>query len=374
MAESFFESIREILSIQRWNFVPRTDDWSEAENIAYHTHLAFAVSKCFLHDQTETTKIFCRCLLKSFNKHRLSDIPISTRDIIKNLDEEAWVKIIDDAAKYTARFFPRELREFISSYMQYEMQDSSGTALLNEEIIKFCQYQSAWEECENNARAFPIHKYTEIKKSIEVKLLKLKRIEEIKEIYESISDYAESIRLLKHVRRWNRLNRNIQSSVMAHTFVVSMLALFFSKLENQDDAFVYEAILRALFHDVPESITGDIITPVKEIINKDKPDFWNDVERQMAIGFKTKAPVPIQEEISRFDLLHLSSNAQISSPESLVKDCDKFALVLECAFEKRSGNKQTEMIIAQPRYIDELRNSEWPRIREYAGRIIDEFS
>ena len=92
MAESFFESIRELLSIQRWNFVPRTDDWSEAENIAYHTHLALALSVCCAQNQNDTTRILYRCLLKSFNKHRLSDIPISTRDAIKNINEPTWIE------------------------------------------------------------------------------------------------------------------------------------------------------------------------------------------------------------------------------------------------------------------------------------------
>ena len=123
-----------------------------------------------------------------------------------------------------------------------------------------------------------------------------------------------------------------------------------------------------------ESFTGDIITPVKGIINKGKADLWASVENQMAAAFINKAPVAIRREIDKYDLMHLPSDIPIDSAISLVKDCDKFALVLECAFEKKSGNVQAEMLRAQPKYIDELRNSEWPRIREYTGRLLDEYA
>ena len=130
------------------------------------------------------------------------------------------------AAIFTSRFFPRNLRKFISSYMKYEMPNLGDNGSFNEEIIKYCQYISAREECEDNARAFPIYRYAEIRTSINSKLSTLKKQNELNGIYNSMKEYAESIRLLKHVRRWNRFNRNIPSSVMAHTFVVSMLTCF----------------------------------------------------------------------------------------------------------------------------------------------------
>jgi putative hydrolases of HD superfamily len=371
MAETFFESIREILSIQRWNFVPRFDEWSEAENIAYYTHLAYALAKCMDISRSEISVILCRCLLKSYNKHYLSDVPISSRDAIKNINENAWKEIIDDAAKKTSKFFPRELREFAKTYMQYNF---AGETTLNEEIIKYSQYMSAFEEYKNNANVFPIKKYDEIGKEIKIKIDKLNYLSKFDEIYNNIASYTESVRLLKYVRRWNRLNRNIQSSVMAHTFVVSVLAMYFSILEKGHNVdFIYECVVRSLFHDVPESITGDIITPVKDIINKNDDKLWEKVEESMINEFIIKMPKTIKEETEKMKLLRLSSNAPLGTPEALVKECDKFALVLECAFENRSGNRQTEIIRAYSKYVDELRNSEWPRIREYAGRIVDEY-
>jgi len=370
MAETFFEAIHEILSVQRWNFLPRIDEWSEAENIAYYTHIAYALSKAAKFSDNETLEIIYRCLLKSFNKHYLSDIPIKTRDAIKRQDEDAWENIITDAAEFTANFFPRELRKDVIKYMGYKSSYNGQKAELFEEIIKFCQYQSAQEECHYNESIFP-ENYICTKKEIANKFATLTNLQYLKGLFEPMRNYINSIRLLKYVRRWNRLNRNMESTVMAHIFVVSMLAFFFSSLEGKNQAFRHQCIVRALFHDVPESITGDIIAPVKKIINKKDSTFWNTVENSMIAVFKDNAPSFIQEEIDKYDLLSPFPKQDLGSVASLVNECDKFALVLECGFEKGSGNNPVEMKRAFSNYIDDLRNSEWPRIREYASIVFD---
>ena len=61
------------------------------------------------------------------------------------------------------------------------------------------------------------------------------------------------------------------------------------------------------------------------------------------------------------------------SVDSIVKDCDRLALVLECAYERDSGRMNAEMIAAYQNYVLELQKSEWRSIRELLGTILDLF-
>ena len=60
--------------------------------------------------------------------------------------------------------------------------------------------------------------------------------------------------------------------------------------------------------------------------------------------------------------------------DSLVKDCDRLALLLECAYERESGRMRPEMTGAFRNYVRELRKSEWASVREFVATISSELN
>ena len=51
---------------------------------------------------------------------------------------------------------------------------------------------------------------------------------------------------------------------MSHLYIVCVISFILFRCEKRSNDETSEALLRSLYHDVPETITGDIITPTKK--------------------------------------------------------------------------------------------------------------
>ena len=149
----------------------------------------------------------------------------------------------------------------------------------------------------------------------------------------------------------------------------------FTWMHGKKDGFGLEALQRALFHDVPEALTGDIITPVKDIIKREYPterDLWTSIETALAKN-PIKKLIGISSNLSKYidknHLLEDVSDKEKDSVSSLVKDCDRMALAIECIQEGFAAKIPLEMSRVYPDYLEELQNSEWPFIREFAAKL-----
>lgn len=70
--------------------------------------------------------------------------------------------------------------------------------------------------------------------------------------------------------RWSQTCRIPQTTVLGHSMYVAALTYFVIKdlkIENDENKYLVDSFYCALFHDLPESLTRDIISPVKNSIN-----------------------------------------------------------------------------------------------------------
>lgn len=383
MADTLIGALGDLMRLQRWNAMPRVEVWSEAENIAYTTHIAYAIGKLLDMNNEILLHGIQRALLKSINKHLVSDILVGTRDVIRDIDREAWKTLIDYAAKETAKLFPRKLFDDVLSYMTHDgnyliKDDNNGNKKSDvENLIKFVQYKVAMSECETNNSVYE-KSYRKVKKTLTDKLEELPNFANYEKHYKTLGDHPLRIENLKNLRRWNRVNRSVETTVLGHTFIVTLLTLVVSSICKEEikevsflpDDFVYAALLRALFHDVPETFTGDIISPVKTIINKQDSSLIQKVEEAMMKDFKDDMPGSIQQDIDRYHLLKELDDSVPFTISSLVKACDSLAIVLECLFERETGRVGGEMTSAYISYISRLQNSEWEPIRYLSTQML----
>lgn len=122
----------------------------------------------------------------------------------------------------------------------------------------------------------------------------LSDIEELKQkVYEELEDYYELIGVrkiamnqklariidlggrLRFQKRWAQTQRIPETTVLGHMLVVAIFGYFYSLKVKACSKRVENNFFCALFHDLPESLTRDIISPVKygisgldEIINE----------------------------------------------------------------------------------------------------------
>lgn len=75
-----------------------------------------------------------------------------------------------------------------------------------------------------------------------------------------------SIRRLQASYRWNSMRRRYPISVMSHLFIISFIAYIIGNVEGKTRQEITHMMTVALFHDIPEAITGDIVSPTKQAI------------------------------------------------------------------------------------------------------------
>lgn len=381
MKDSVIAALESMLALQRWNCLPRLETWVEAENAAYVTHLAYAIGRASGLTQEQLTCLLQRALLKSLNKHFMTDINVVVREKMKIMNPGAWTALVDGMATKTSGLFPRRIAGDLNPYLTDEAtytipgsKKKNKNISVVEDIVKYAQLKAAIDECATNAQVYKDH-YDKTQKELTERLAGITRARAYEKILSDHGEYFTTIRRLKYLRRWNRINRLVPSTVLGHTYLVAVLSVMFGLMpeseHKENGQFLYLSILRGLFHDVPESLTGDIITPVKDVIAKADDKLLGQVESDLMTEFINAAPSGVKEDITEYGLIAELSSGEVFSSDSLVKDCDRMALVLECVFERASGVKTPEIESAYVRYCQELGNSEWTAVRDFMGIVMD---
>ena len=77
------------------------------------------------------------------------------------------------------------------------------------------------------------------------------------------SKFIDLVGQLRFQKRWAQSPRVPETSVMGHVLIVAILGYFCAAKLNASDERVVNDFLCGLFHDLPEVLTRDIISPVK---------------------------------------------------------------------------------------------------------------
>ena len=368
-------ALESMLALQRWNFLPRVETWVEAENAAYVTHMGYAIGRaCGLRTE-ELEVLLIRSLLKSLNKHYLTDISLPVREQLKAKNLKAWTGLVDAAAKKTARLFPGRLGDELYGYLTdkpcYQIAGRPARACIEvENVIKFAQLRVAYEECATNQQVYNAE-YAPIIADLKKRMTQVPGYRKYAQVLAKHPEYFLRIKRLKHLRRWNRINRMVVSSVLGHVHLVAVLIVVLGRLSGDKTTkhFFYEALLKGLFHDVPESLTGDIITPVKAELARHDDGLLGEVETALTQDFTASAPPGVKEDLENYHLLREMDARYQFSVDSLVKSCDRLALVLECIYEKSTGMQTAEIAAAYGLGRRALMQSEWPAVREFMKQV-----
>lgn len=86
----------------------------------------------------------------------------------------------------------------------------------------------------------------------------------LKESSSTLHKFANLCGQLRFQKRWSQVPRIPETSVLGHMFIVASYAYFFSLVEGACQARCVNNFYAGLFHDLPELLTRDIISPVKK--------------------------------------------------------------------------------------------------------------
>lgn len=347
-----------LFTMYRWNNVPTLVRTSEAENAFVSAQYCLLMSELSKIEKIriDEAELYKRLALKELPKCLLSDISVDTKVLIKSLSPHKWNAVFCEAVGEVARLLPGNTREEFSRAMADSKDDS-----LEGELILTGDLLSARLEAEIHSRYFPDF-FSKPLADLNGRLTKRKEFEPYRLLADSswTSSYARALVVLLRAVRWNRLNRNIPTTVAAHSFYVTMTSYILGRMEVESGSKIspVEAVKRALLHDIPESMTGDIITPTKKKVPGFEEVISQVEERMVEENLLSGVPAQLVKELKPRML------DPFSSPEGeLVRGADQFAASVECLMEIRSGNTQPAFREALARTLEDLSLSRFESVK-----------
>jgi len=255
------------ISMKRWNNFPRIEDISHIDNVWFILHIALFLSHLEEKEWNIVDKEFIikRILFNSTKILFLSDISSWTRVYIEKINKDIFPELEEKVFNHILSFnAPKYIKEDIKTIMNDE------TKTLELSIIKAAKRYAAYKECLINMKVFELTyevPHNEIMTSLEEKRKELKSLDRLLKD-SNYEKYLLNIRKLSHSFRWNSEKRIFPISVMSHLVITAFLSYIIWSIENAKwwKLNIYEMMLKAIYHDIPEAMTWDIITPTKKAI------------------------------------------------------------------------------------------------------------
>jgi len=272
------------LSMKRWNNFPRIEDVSHLDNVWFVLHVALFLAHIEEDNWNKIDKEFLikRIIFNSFPSLVLSDINSWTKDYILKNDKDIFINLETKALNYLLN---KDWYSFLKDDIEKTFLDNSKQ---NELDIIYASKKFVWyKECEINSKVFsdmydiPLRSITS-----ELELLRnnLKSLD-ILLSNDNYLKYLSHIRRLSHSIRWNQQKRIFPISVMSHLVVITFISYVIWMIENNNwsKLDILDLMFRWLYHDIPETMTWDIITPTKkavswfeDVLEKVEMDMMND--------------------------------------------------------------------------------------------------
>lgn len=311
------------------------------DNTGFVIHIALFLG--YLEEQEWNTidKEFLikRIIFDSFKGLILSDINAGTREYIKQIDSNMFEQVENKAL---SKILTLDSLPYIKADIEATLLNTKNTKEIA--LISAARKYAWFLECNVNHKIFS-EVYEVPLSQIVVDLEKSRK--EIKSLdillkNENYKKYILNIRRLSHAMRWSGEAKIIPISVMSHLVIVGFISYIIASIENENGAHldVLDLLMRWIYHDIPEAITGDIITPTKTSVEW-FPEVLEEVEQKMLDDYLFSF-IPKEYKDELFSLVFhpfWGENGKIV----------KYADILSALFEAR-----TEVISGNIREFDDI--------------------
>ncbi|MBL0687359.1 MAG: HD domain-containing protein [Sulfurospirillum sp.] len=257
---SLIEYFFTFASIKRWNDYPKMVELVELDKQAHKFIIAFFLAN--MEKDINKIHLIEAGIFELLRRGIITDIrPDIFRDVLQKKEKELneWV-----LSKLHRKLIDIEDGKFYERFKNY-LEDSN---MYKKErfILKAASYiATRWE--------FKIV-YQTSKFLSEIDQVKDEVEDEIKDYYEliGVKEIALNKNLVKIIdlsgrlrfqKRWAQTPRIPETSVLGHMLIVAIFGYFYSTHIKACELRVENNFYCALFHDLPEALTRDIISPVK---------------------------------------------------------------------------------------------------------------
>jgi len=198
------------------------------------------------------------------------------RLVITDLKPQIFYEIQKDGEKYRKlnewvydklAFFISPLgEEFCARFRRYF---SDGEDTINQRILRAAHFYATKWEFDIIERASPGgYEIADIKRDIQARQEKYYDLTGIHHLalYAKYRNFVDLCGQLRFQLRWSHIHRVPKTSVLGHMLIVAILSYLFSLQVEACRKRCVNNYFTGLFHDLPEVLTRDIISPVKRSV------------------------------------------------------------------------------------------------------------
>lgn len=264
-------------NMHRWNDHLRPMDLTELDKQAHKVAISWYIGKREEDAgfDVDWTKIIEYCMFAFIERTALTDLK---PEIFHKIKKERSDEIADYVISEFDTATPDMERGFRHRFEKYIRSDRGGR---EESIIRGAHYLATkWEFdlISDMNKAFVGIEKTREAISSEVEMHKdLVGVREIL-LDGPARDFTNMIGQLRFQQRWTRTPRIPQTTVLGHSLMVSNMAYLHNLDRGASPKQKYNEYFTALFHDLPEVLTKDVISPVKTSVSG-LADLLNEYEK-----------------------------------------------------------------------------------------------
>ena len=265
-SESLIKIIFSASNTQRWNDHVRPIELTEIDKQSHKMIIAYTIAK---YEEEEGNIINWKGLIEG------SIFELLQRVVLTDLRPNIYYKIMEDKRE--------EINAWVNSELDWHIKGVSGD--FKDKFIKYFNDESYMQNEKRILKAahflathyefqiiYDLNKFKygieKTKNEIEEKKLKYSKMIKSKEFFkgESLDNFLNLAGQLRFQQRWAQSPRIPKTSVLGHMYFVSIMSYFASVEIGACDKRIYNNFFVSLFHDLPEILTRDIISPIKTSI------------------------------------------------------------------------------------------------------------
>lgn len=262
--KSLIEFIFEAASIERWNdHIRPSRGFTELDKQSHKMIYAYSLAK--LEDNVDWLKLVEGGIFEFLHRLVLTDIkpPVFHRLMEEKGDElNKWAL---SSVKETTASIPHGFFEKMEKYFTDE-----NYAAKEKKILESAHYLATkWEFDIIYDMCRSYYGINETRAEIDGKINSLRGLKSF-DIFITNNNFRGFTSLIGELRfqqRWSRSPRIPETSVCGHMLIVAILAYLCSCETEACEARIANNFIAGLFHDVPEVLTRDIVSPVKNSVH-----------------------------------------------------------------------------------------------------------
>ncbi|MCR4948289.1 MAG: HD domain-containing protein [Treponema sp.] len=304
--------IFEGFSIQRWNDLIRPFDLVEMDKAAEKMVLAYVIGKYEEHNgkYIDWKWMIYASLFDLLRKISLCDIKAPVQQMLRRQFPNEYMHLNEWVLNQYKHIMPDE--KLFSEFTIYVGRQSGSFKTPEElkpsmDVYRAAHKYSTIRELEMLSIVNEKERLKNIQNELEAEIQPYLHLEGLQKLvtHQKAFDFLLKIEQLRFQTRWNQTPRVPATSVLGHCFYVAIMTLLLGRESNPNmcDRRVINNYFSALFHDLPESVTRDIISPVKTATD-DLPNIVKKIEDEIV----NKELVPLMEPFFADELIYYTSD------------------------------------------------------------------